>query len=86
MVSQTIKDGSHTVSHAGRGPLGNYGGERVFRDRVDPLDRPDDELWRKYRFTRAGLLCLVDQLAPALSHPTARNCSFICFAAVMCGT
>ncbi|XP_030849657.1 putative nuclease HARBI1 [Strongylocentrotus purpuratus] len=49
--------------------------ERVFRDRVDPLDRPDDELWRKYRFTRAGLLRLVDQLAPALSHPTARNCS-----------
>ena len=49
--------------------------ERIFRDRLDPLDRPDNEIWRKNRFTRAGLLCLVDQLAPALSHPTARNCS-----------
>ena len=35
--------------------------ERVFRDRIDPLDNlNDEELYTKYRFSRNGILFLTD--------------------------
>ena len=47
--------------------------ERVFRNRSDPLESMGDaELYRKYRFDRAGILLLADSLNN-LSSKTQRN-------------
>ena len=48
--------------------------ERVFRDRLHPLDAYDDKQIRKlYRFTRGGCIEIINKLAPVLQHPTNRN-------------
>ena len=48
--------------------------ERVFRDRTQPLDLYDDvEMLKKYRFTRAGVMEIIDSLGGQLEHPTNRN-------------
>ena len=49
--------------------------ERVFRDRLDPIDfMPDDELYEKFRFNRGSILLLTDCLQN-LSPKTQRNYS-----------
>lgn len=46
----------------------------MFRDRTNPLDKYDDtDMYVKYRFTRLGVIHLIDLLAPSLEHPTKRN-------------
>ena len=48
--------------------------ERVFRDRTKPLDIYDDtDMFKKYRFTRAGVQTLIDRLGGQLEHQTQRN-------------
>ena len=50
--------------------------QRVFRDRMNPLDSlSDEELYTKYRFTRNGILFLIDILEPHLKRATKRSCS-----------
>ena len=49
--------------------------ERVFRDRTNPLDIFDDvDLHKRYRFTRDGILFLIDNLN-GLEPTTARSCA-----------
>ena len=46
--------------------------ERIFRDRLNPLDRyNDDELFRRFRFPRRELLQLIDTFAEDLNYPCA---------------
>ena len=47
--------------------------ERVFRDRANPLEWSTEELWRRYRFTRRGLMALVAALEPEIAHETGRS-------------
>lgn len=48
--------------------------ERVFRDRRNPIDIfTDDELIKRYRFSREGIMFITDLLAPEIDHPTRRN-------------
>ena len=48
--------------------------ERVFKDRSDPLDEySDEELFKKYRFSRVGILHILGLLGDDLDHPTSRN-------------
>ncbi|XP_071843463.1 putative nuclease HARBI1 [Apostichopus japonicus] len=48
--------------------------ERIFRDRNYPLDNFNDEdMHERYRFTRRGLMRLMDLLAAGLNHPTKRS-------------
>ena len=48
--------------------------ERVFRDRTNPLEIYDDvDLFKKYRFNRAGVMTLIDRLGGQLEHQTRRN-------------
>ena len=47
--------------------------ERLFRDRLDPLAIPDNELMSKYRFPRRELLDIVRELEPALTRPSRRS-------------
>ena len=48
--------------------------ERVFRDRTQPLDIYDDvDMFKKYRFNRAGVTYLIDRLGGHLEHQTQRN-------------
>lgn len=48
--------------------------ERVFRDRLHPLDLYDDQqMFKLYRFTRQGCLHIIDRLEDRLAHQTARN-------------
>ena len=43
--------------------------ERIFRDRVNPLDKSDDvELIRKFRFRRADIMSIVDDVQDELQH------------------
>lgn len=45
--------------------------ERVFRDRTNPLDSyMDDEIFYRFRFTRAGIIQLLDYLGDDLKAPT----------------
>ena len=48
-------------------------GERVFRDRANPLEWSEEELWRRYRFTREGLVALVNTLEDEITHKTERS-------------
>ena len=48
--------------------------ERIFRDRLNPLDRyNDDELFRRFRFPRRELLQLIDTFAEDLNYPCERK-------------
>ena len=48
--------------------------ERIFRDRSNPLDKyNDDEMYEHYRFTRRGILHVLDRLAPQLDRQTSRS-------------
>ena len=48
--------------------------ERVFRDRTNPLEIYNDtEMFKKYRFDRAGVVNIIDTLPDQLEHPTNRN-------------
>ncbi|XP_072182162.1 putative nuclease HARBI1 [Diadema setosum] len=48
--------------------------ERVFRDRLNPLDCYDDtDLFKKYRFNRGGIMHIIDNLAGQLEHRTNRS-------------
>ena len=50
--------------------------ERVFRDRRNPLDIYNDEdLRKRYRFSREGILMITDIIAADIEHPTRRNCA-----------
>ena len=50
--------------------------QRVFHDQMNPLDSlSDEELYTKYRFTRNGILFLIDILEPHLKRVTHRSCS-----------
>lgn len=52
----------------------NFRRERVFRDRRNPLDiYSDSELYDRCRFTRDGLLFIVEMIGDSLSRPTRRN-------------
>ena len=47
---------------------------RIFRDRTNPLDRFDDlELFRKFRFRRADILQMTDELKDQLEHPNRKG-------------
>ncbi len=48
--------------------------ERVFRDRMNPLDSFSDKRMHKYyRFTRAGIMHVMDLLTPHLQNDTMRS-------------
>jgi hypothetical protein len=48
--------------------------ERVFRDRLDPLDTLTDyELIARYRFPRKVILEVTDLLKEDIQHPTSRS-------------
>lgn len=49
--------------------------ERVFRDRIDPLDKFTDLLIARYRFPRRRVLELTDLIRNAVQHPTSRSCA-----------
>ena len=48
--------------------------ERVFRDRLNPMDDYSDKRMHKYyRFTRNGVMRVIDMLVPHLQNQTARS-------------
>lgn len=47
--------------------------ERRFRDHLDPLDVSDEVLVTKYRFLRAEIVHLCEQLGPQLERTTLRS-------------
>jgi hypothetical protein len=48
--------------------------ERVFRDRRNPIDVfDDDELYKRYRFTREGIMQITDLVRLDIEHDTARS-------------
>ena len=48
--------------------------ERIFRDRIHPLDQwDDDKMYEKYRFSRLSCINIIDMLSNQLEHPTKRN-------------
>ena len=50
--------------------------QRVFCDQMNPLDSlSDEELYTKYRFTKNGILFLIDILEPHLKRATQHSCS-----------
>ena len=63
--------GRFGLFHAGRRALRR---ERVFRDRIKPLDIYDDfELIDKYRFDRQSIMMICDMLQDDLESSTFRN-------------
>ncbi|XP_062598439.1 uncharacterized protein LOC134259857 [Saccostrea cucullata] len=46
---------------------------RVFRDRMDPLALDDNELFERYRFRRASILFIHDEIRGNLERNTHRN-------------
>lgn len=44
--------------------------ERIFRDRSQPLELGDRDIFRKYRFTRDGCIHVIDSVWPRLEHDT----------------
>jgi hypothetical protein len=60
--------------------------ERMFRDRVSPLDIYDDvDLIKRYRMPRHLLLEVIDMIGPALEYPTERNHAIPVPVQVLCG-
>ncbi|KAM7313388.1 putative nuclease HARBI1 [Ixodes scapularis] len=52
------------------------GRQRVFRDRLDPLEEFDeDALQQRFRFGRAGIMFLAETLRPDLERSTRRSCA-----------
>ncbi|KAM7293721.1 putative nuclease HARBI1 [Ixodes scapularis] len=52
------------------------GRQRVFRDRLDPLEKFDeDALQQRFRFGRAGIMFLAETLRPDLERSTRRSCA-----------
>nr|XP_019924707.2 putative nuclease HARBI1 [Crassostrea gigas] len=50
--------------------------ERIFRDRINPLDRYTDlDLVARYRFPRREILLLTDLVNDTVQHPTSRSCA-----------
>lgn len=50
--------------------------ERVFRDRINPLDRYTDvDLVARYRFPQREILLLTDLVNDTVQHPTSRSCA-----------
>ncbi|XP_030849444.1 putative nuclease HARBI1 [Strongylocentrotus purpuratus] len=47
--------------------------ERIFRDRGQPLELGDGDIFRKYRFTRDGCMHVINLIRPLLQHDTQRN-------------
>ena len=47
--------------------------ERIFRDRSNPLDLYDLDMYDRYCFTRRGVMNILDELAPQLEHSTRRS-------------
>lgn len=47
--------------------------ERVFKDRLDPLQNSDEYLIRYYRFPRIVIMQLIDDLDPVLTRVTKRS-------------
>ena len=48
--------------------------ERVFRDRTNPLDTyNDEELFKRYRFSREGIQYVCDLIEENIRRPTQRN-------------
>ena len=48
--------------------------ERIFRDRLNPLDIFDDtELYSRFWFDREGIMMIIDLLDAELSHLTQQN-------------
>ena len=46
---------------------------RIFRDYNHPLDFFSDKEQKKYRFSHAGILEIVDLIGDEISHPTNRS-------------
>ena len=47
---------------------------RTFRDRFHPLDSlSDEQLCKKYRFSRQGIMRISDLIGASLQHETGRN-------------
>ena len=47
--------------------------ERIFRDRLNPLDAFDDvNLYNRYRFDRESIMWIVDLLQAQIEHVTRR--------------
>ena len=45
--------------------------EHLFRDRTNPLDAlADHEIRSRYRFTREGVFCVLEELGDVLEHRT----------------
>ena len=45
--------------------------ERLFRDRTNPLDTLAElEIRSRYRFTREGVFCVLEELGDVLEHRT----------------
>ncbi|XP_072168617.1 putative nuclease HARBI1 [Diadema setosum] len=52
----------------------NFRRQRVFRDRLNPLDHYDDsEMLKNYRFSREGVLRIIDIVKDDLQKPTNRS-------------
>lgn len=49
------------------------GAERVYRDRLNPLEMGEEEVRERYRFRPPTILWLVDLLRPDLERPTQRS-------------
>ena len=48
--------------------------ERVLRDRRNPIDVfDDDEVYKRYRFTREGIMQITDLVRPDTEHDAARS-------------
>ena len=47
--------------------------ERIFRDRSQPLELGDGDIFRKYRFTRDGCMHVINLIRPLLQHDTQQN-------------
>ncbi|KAH3864348.1 hypothetical protein DPMN_027365 [Dreissena polymorpha] len=53
--------------------------ERVFQDRLNPLEvLSDEEIFRRYRFRSRTIMDIVEVLFPFLERPTKRSAPSIC--------
>ena len=58
--------------------------ERVFRDMRNPIDVfDDDEVYKRYRFTREGIMQITDLVRPDTEHDTARSHALLPYQQVM---
>ena len=58
--------------------------ERVFRNRTNPLDTFNDaELVKRYRFSRVGIMHIMDIVALDIQHETRRNFALLPYQQVL---